>query len=185
MQTALKDRVYSVEEYLLLEESSEVRHEFNNGYLYEISGASDNHNLICQNLLLFFRSLLKPKGFYTFIENMKVKIHNENIYYYPDIIVTKEERTNETRYVKFQPALLAEVTSDSTRKIDMVDKLIQYQKYPSLNYYLIVEQDKQEVIVVSRNADGNWQSETYNQPNAIINLPALEVQLSIKEIYEQ
>jgi Uma2 family endonuclease len=81
MQTALKNKAYSVEEYLLLEESSEVRHEFSNGYLYEMSGESDNHNLICQNLLLFFRSLLKPKGFYTFIKNMKVKIHNENIYY--------------------------------------------------------------------------------------------------------
>jgi Uma2 family endonuclease len=155
MQTALKNKAYSVEEYLLLEESSEVRHEFSNGYLYEMSGESDNHNLICQNLLLFFRSLLKPKGFYTFIKNMKVKIHNENIYYYPDIIVTNEERTDETRYVKFQPTLLAEVTSDSIRKTDMVDKLIQYQKYSSLKYYLIVEQDKEEVIVVSRNAEGN------------------------------
>jgi Uma2 family endonuclease len=45
--------------------------------------------------------------------------------------------------------------SDSTRKTDMVDKLIQYQKYSSLKYYLIVEQDKEEVIVVSRNAEGN------------------------------
>lgn len=185
MQTALKDKAYSVEEYFLLEESGEIRHEFINSYLYEMSGASDNHNLICQSLLLLFRSLLKPKGFYTFIENMKVKIHNENIYYYPDIVVTNEERNDETRYVKFQPLLLAEVTSDSTRKIDMVDKLIQYQKYPSLKYYLIVEQDKQEIIVVSRNAEGNWQSETYNEPDAIINLPALEIQLSVKEIYEQ
>jgi Uma2 family endonuclease len=65
----------------------------------------------------------------------------------------------------------------------LVDKLIQYQKITSLKYYLIVEQDKEEIIVVSRNAEGNWQSETYNQPNAIINLTALELQLNLSEVY--
>lgn len=185
MQLALKDEIYSVEEYMLLEENSEVRHEFINGYLYEISGASDNHNLICQNLLLISRTLLRPKGFYIFMENVKVKIHNEKIYYYPDIIVTNEARTNETRYIQFQPALLAEVISDSTRKTNMVDKLIQYQKYPSLKYYLIIEQDKQEVIVISRNQQNNWQSETYNQPEVTINLTALDIQPSLKDLYAQ
>jgi Uma2 family endonuclease len=87
--------------------------------------------------------------------------------------------------VQFEPSLLIEVTSDSTRKADMVDKLIQYQKFPSLKYYLIVEQDKQEIIVISRNSEGNWQSETYNQPETIINLPALEIQINLKDIYAQ
>ena len=183
MQSVLKDKVYDVDEYFLLEESGEVRHEFINGNLYEISGASDIHNLICQNLLLIFRASLKLKGFYIFMENMKIKIPNEKIYYYPDIAATNELRTSETRYVQFQPALLAEVVSESSRKTDMVDKLIQYQKFTSLKYYLIVEQDKQEIIVVSRNAEGNWQSETYNQPDAIINLPSLELQLNLQEVY--
>lgn len=185
MQSALKDKVYSVEEYILLEESGEVRHEFINDSLYEMSGASTLHNLLCQNLLLIFRALLKPKGFYIFMENVKVKIPNEKIYYYPDIVVTNEKQTAETRYIQFEPSLLAEVTSNSTHKIDMVDKLIQYQKFPSLKYYLIVEQDKQEIIVISRNAEGTWQSETYNQPEAIISLPALEIQLNLKEVYVQ
>ena len=53
MQTVLKDKVISVEEYMLLEEASEVRHEFINGNLYEMSGASrEHHKLICKNLLL-------------------------------------------------------------------------------------------------------------------------------------
>ena len=183
MQATQKDKTYSVEDYFLFEESSAVRHEFINGYIYEMSGASDNHNFICQNLLLIFRALLKKKGFYIFMENMKLKIPIDKIFYYPDIIVTSEERNIENRYAQFHPVLLAEITSDSTRKTDMVDKLIQYQKFPSLKYYLIVEQDKQEIIVISRNAEGNWQSETYNQPEEIINSTALEIEISLKEIY--
>ncbi|MEO8711937.1 MAG: Uma2 family endonuclease [Parafilimonas sp.] len=183
MQSVLKDKVYDVDEYFLLEESGEVRHEFINGNLYEMSGASREHHKICKKLLRFFESYLEKKGYETFIENMKVKIPGEKIYYYPDILITNEQQTDENRYVQFQPALLAEVVSDSSRKTDMVDKLIQYQKFSSLKYYLIVEQDKQEIIVVSCNADGKWQSETYNQPDAIINLSALEIQINLQEIY--
>ena len=185
MQTVLKDKHYSVEEYFLLEEASEVRHEFINGNLYEMSGASIKHHFICQNLFLILRTFLKPKGFNVFIENVKVKIADSDIYFYPDIVVTNEPLNEGNRYVQFQPQLLAEVVSDSSRTKDMVDKLIQYQKFPSLKYYLIVEQDKHEVIVVSRNAEGNWQSETYNQPEAIINLPSLEIQVTLNEIYAQ
>jgi Uma2 family endonuclease len=185
MQEVVKDKSYSVEEYIKIEEAGEVRHEFVNGYLYEMSGASTLHNLICQNLLLTFRSLLKLKGFFVFMENVKVQIPNEKIYFYPDIIVTSELQTDTNRYIQFQPQLLVEVVSDSTRKTDMVDKLIQYQKFTSLKYYLIVEQDKQEIIVISRKADGNWQSETFNQPEAIINLPELSLQLNLNDIYAQ
>jgi Uma2 family endonuclease len=135
--------------------------------------------------LRFFEDELQKSGYEVFIENMKVKIPNEKIYFYPDIIVTKEKQTNENRYVQFEPSLLIEVTSDSTRKTEMVDKLIQYQKFSSLKYYLIVEQDKQEIIVISRNSEVSWQSETYNQPETIINLSALEIQVNLKDIYAQ
>lgn len=183
MQSVIKDKVYTAEEYFQLDESGEIRHEFINGYLYEMSGASREHHKLCKKLLRIFEDFLQEKEYEVFIENMKVKIPNERIYYYPDIIVTNEKQTNENRYVQFEPLLLAEVTSDSTRKTDMVDKLIQYQKFSSLKYYLIVEQDKQEIIVISRNAENNWQSETYNETTAIINLPALDLQFNLQEIY--
>ncbi|MEP6512642.1 MAG: Uma2 family endonuclease [Parafilimonas sp.] len=114
---------------------------------------------------------------------MKVKIPNESKYYYPDIIVTKEPQTNDNNYVQFQPELLAEVISEFSRNKDMVDKLIQYQKFPSLKYYLIAESEKQQIIVVSRNAEGSWQSETFDTQTALIALPALEAELKINEVY--
>jgi len=51
MQSVLKDKNYSVEDYFLLEEVSEVRHEFINGCIYGMSGASDSHNFVCKNLI--------------------------------------------------------------------------------------------------------------------------------------
>lgn len=183
MSLALSNRKFTVEEYFMYEESNEIRHEFINGNLYEMSGASREDHQICKRLLFFFEKLLAPIGYEIFIENMKVKIPGENIYFYPDIIVTHEPQTNQNRYAQYEPEILAEVTSENTRTKDMIDKLLQYQKFPSLKYYLIVEQDKPQIIVVSKNENGNWQSETYTGTDANINLPFLNVALPLKEIY--
>ena len=65
------------------------------------------------------------------MENMKAQIPGENIYFYPDIIVTREPQTDENRYAQLQSELIAGVTSETTRTKDMIDKLLQYQKFPS------------------------------------------------------
>ena len=65
----------------------------------------------------------------------------------------------------------------------MLDKFLQYQKISSLKYYLIAEQDKPEIIVVSKNENGNWQSETYSGKDGVINLPLFNLTLPLKEIY--
>ncbi len=74
------------------------------------------------------------------MENMKVKIQDENQFYYPDIFITKEPETDVNRYVQFQPELVIEVLSNTTRIKDMVDKFIQYRKINSLVYYLMLSQ---------------------------------------------
>ena len=61
MQSVLKDKEITVEEYIRIEEASEVRHEFIKGYLYEMSGASREDHKICKKLLRFFETMLKKK----------------------------------------------------------------------------------------------------------------------------
>jgi Uma2 family endonuclease len=183
MQSAIENKKFTVEEYFIYEESNEIRHEFINGNLYEMSGASREHHQICKRLFFFFEKLLAASGYEIFIENMKVKIPGENIFFYPDIIVTQEIQTDKNRYAQYEPGLLAEVTSETTRTKDMIDKFLQYQKISSLKYYLIAEQDRPQIIVVSKNENGNWQSETYTGKEAIINLPLFNLTLPLQEIY--
>lgn len=115
MLSLLKNNQLTVEEYFLTEQRSEVRHEFINGNLYEMSAASREHHKLCKKLLFIFEELLGNKGYEIFMENMKVKIPNERNYYYPDIIVTRENQTDENRYTQFEPVLLAEVVSNFSR----------------------------------------------------------------------
>ena len=75
------NKIYTVQEYFLLEEASEIRHEFINGNLIEMSGASREHHKICKNLLRSLEILLKNSGYEVYMENMKVQIASENQFY--------------------------------------------------------------------------------------------------------
>ncbi len=183
MKSIKLNKTYTPAEYFLLEESEEVRHEFINGNLIEMSGASREHHFICQNILLMLLALVKPLGYKVYIENMKLKIENENQYFYPDIFITKEPETDENRYVQFEPELIIEVLSETTRTKDLVDKFIQYRKINTLNYYLIVEPQKCLILCNSKDDEGEWSTASYIKPDEIIQLPRLNIALPLKKIY--
>ncbi len=124
MKSIELNKIYSVQEYFLLEESSDIRHEFINGNLIEMSGASREHHFICQNILLALLAKVRQLGYKVYMENMKVKIQDEDQFYYPDIFISKEPETDANRYVQFQPELIIEVLSQATRTKDIVDKFI-------------------------------------------------------------
>lgn len=177
------NKIYTVPEYFLLEEAGEIRHEFINGNLIEMSGASREHYFVCQNILLALLSIVKHLGYKVYMENMKVKIQDENQFYYPDIFITKEKETDDNRYVQSAPELIIEVLSETTRTKDMVDKFIQYRKINTLSYYLLVEPQKCLALCHSKNEQGEWDMTSYTKPDEIIQLPLLNISLPLHDIY--
>ena len=178
-------KTYNVPEYFSLEESGDICHEFINGNLIEISGASREHHKICKNLLRILEDLLIDKGYEVFIENMKVKIPNKNQFYYPDIFISKEAQTDENKYVQFEPELIVEVLSEATRIKDMTDKFIQYRKINTLDYYLVVEPEKFLVLLNFKNEKDEWEMDFFTQKDEIIPLPKLNIRLSLADIYKK
>ncbi len=175
--------IISVEDYFKSEEVSEVKHEFYYGKLFEMPGAPILHNNLCLRFFLLFFTKLQKAGFQVNIENVKVKIENEEIYLYPDVIVTKEKLETMNDYFVQQPVLLAEVLSDSTRKYDSTDKFIQYQKIVSLRYYLLVEPEKQVVIFYEKDDKGEWSAKTFTELSEVLSFPVLETEISLGDIY--
>lgn len=174
---------YTFEDYFKLEETSEVKHEFYYGKLFEMPGAPILHNNICLKIFFILYNQLKSKGFQVNVENVKVKIENEDIYVYPDVLVTEEHFETMKDYVVHQPILIAEVLSDSTRKYDSTDKFIQYQKISTLRYYLLVEPEKHVVIFYEKDDTGEWTAKTYTELDEMISLPALQAQVTLAHIY--
>ncbi|MBC7890140.1 MAG: Uma2 family endonuclease [Ferruginibacter sp.] len=170
-----------MEAYLAFEEKSEVKHEYYFENLVEMAGASFLHNLINGNLFFIFKMLFKDKNERVFMEGFKAFIKSESIFFYPDLMVSLPEQHE---YYSTQPVLIAEVLSESTRKFDMVDKFIQYQKLDTLQYYLLAEPEKHLVIVHKKTADNGWQTDTYTSITDIIDLPTFQISIALKDIYQ-
>ncbi|MBD0279063.1 MAG: Uma2 family endonuclease, partial [Flavisolibacter sp.] len=105
-------------------------------------------------------------------------------YFYPDVFITREPRTEKNQYIKYEPELIVEVLSPSTHIMDTVDKYIAYTTIPSLKYYLIVEPETVYVILYSKNGDGKWEAMSYVRKTDVIPLPLLEISLPLNEVYK-
>jgi Uma2 family endonuclease len=71
---------------------------------------------------------------------MKLEV-NEDTFYYPDVFVACDLSPPSESYREI-PILLIEATSPTTRQIDRREKLQAYQQMPSVQEYVIIEQDK-------------------------------------------
>ncbi|MEP7143144.1 MAG: Uma2 family endonuclease [Ferruginibacter sp.] len=171
----------NIEEYFAFEEKSEVRHEYYLENLIEMSGTTYKHNDVVFYLTAFFRFNLQKHAYSVSSEQIKLYIAVENIFFYPDVMVALPE---DKEYYSTRPVLIAEVLSESTRKFDMIDKFIQYQKLETLQYYLLAEPDKCLVIVHRKTADNGWQIDTYTSITDVIDLPALQISIALKDIYQ-
>ncbi len=123
----------SVDAYLEGEETSEIRHEYIGGQVYAMSGGSEAHNLICGNLYSAMRHHLRGSPCKVFMADMKLRLNiaEDDIFYYPDLLVTCDPSDNE-RYFKTQPSVLVEVLSPSTERLDRREKFLSYIALPSL-----------------------------------------------------
>lgn len=79
----------SPEEYLAFEKISEIKHEFFDGEMFAMTGASLNHNRISRNIARELGVLLKGFSCENLSGDMRVKIQakEQYIYTYPEIVI--------------------------------------------------------------------------------------------------
>ena len=173
----------SVAEYFALEERSSVRHEYVDGEIYVMAGASRRHNLLTTNLLRHAaNAALQHKNCQVFGGSMKVQVRARNSFYYPDVSASCDPDDREEYYLT-SPCFIIEVLSPSTASIDRREKRLSYATLNSLHEYVIVEQDRMRVTVY-RGQDGPWMSQIMNEPEDAIELSCLGLRLTLREIYE-
>lgn len=183
MRAGTSDRVYTVEEYIQHEWKAERRSEFINGQLFEMPGEKDINNEIALRIAFLLMQLLSKEGFQIFAHDVKVKIFGESKYYYPDVFVTKEEKTESNSYIKNEPVLIVEVVSETSHVHDYVDKYIDYTKIPSLLYYIIVEPETTLLTCYGKAENGEWQATKYTRLEDEVNLEKLNLRFQLKQVY--
>lgn len=172
----------TVEEYIEGEQLSEVRHEYIGGQVYAMSGGSEAHNVISGNLYAAFRSRFKGHPCRVFMADMKLRLNiaEDDIFYYPDLLVTCDP-ADDAKYYKTQPVVIVEVLSPSTERLDRREKFLSYQRLPSLQDYVLVDQQQLQVTVFRRT--GDWKPERLGAGD-VLRLPAVDFEQSVAAIYE-
>jgi Uma2 family endonuclease len=171
---------YSITEYLANEQVSECKHEYLDGQIYAMAGASKNHQRVTMNIGSLFRDHLKNTPCDTFASDIKVRI-GDLAFFYPDVIVACERETD-SEYYSEKPLIIVEVLSKSTRRVDETTKRRLYQTLPSLQEYVLIEQDIVDIEICRRSQ--GWQPEHYFMGDEI-NFAAIDLTVSVNEIYER
>lgn len=169
-------------DYLEGERDGQIRHELIDGVAYAMTGASDKHNKIAVNLTYQLMAALRKKssGCFPYSMDMKVKVQND--FYYPDVMVVCDQQDLESNYYKTHPVIIVEVLSPATRRIDKTLKRQAYQSLESLQEYVLIEQDKAEIEVFTR--QNGWQAAYYYLDDTI-HFESIDASISVEDIYYQ
>lgn len=170
----------SVPEYLEVERASEIRHEYIDGEVYAMVGASRAHGLIASALVFALTPAARRRRCQLFTSDMKVRLEigGQTLFYYPDLLLTCDPEDREP-YYSTRPCLIVEVLSESTERIDRREKLLAYQTLPSLQEYLLVAQDERHVTVHRRR--GDWRAEYVT--DGTIPLDCVDEPLAVDAVY--
>ncbi|MBD2210374.1 Uma2 family endonuclease [Nostoc linckia FACHB-104] len=171
-------------QYLQMEENSDIKHEYIDGYIYAMAGALDSHVTIAGNLFALVRNHVRGSSCRVYIANMKARIESLNRYYYPDVMVTCDERDRETPAYKKFPCLIVEVLSNSTEAFDRGDKFADYQTLESLQEYVLINTKRQRVECFRRNEQGLWVLQSYTDADKSFQLQSIKFEGTMADLYE-
>jgi Uma2 family endonuclease len=155
------------------------------GFVYAMAGARNAHNQIASNVLSALGARLRSKPCQPFNSDTKVrvKLPTHVRFYYPDVSVVCD-RNPPTDTFQDRPVVIVEVLSRSTRRDDQTEKKEAYLTIPTLQAYILIEQE-QSVVSVYRRTEQGFLQESYRDLSSIVPLSEVAAELPLAEIYER
>ncbi len=172
-----KTAFISEAEYLAGEKIAETKHEYIDGEVFAMAGASASHNRISLNVATLFNVHLDGKPCQPYMSDMKVKVGTK--YFYPDVLVDCSGLADDS-HVTEKPTLIVEVLSKSTRRMDETTKRITYTQIDSLLEYVLIEQDFVDIEIIRRRT--GWQSERFYLGDSLT-FESIALTLTVEDIY--
>ena len=191
MSTAEKRRLTAAE-YLAIESTSEIRHEFLDGEMFAMSGGSLWHNLIKDNFARAVANRLSGGTYRVVTSDQRLKVDATGLYTYPDVLVFCGPPVMEdgVHHTLTNASLVADVLSNSTEKYDRGIKFSHYRRLDTLQEYLLIAQDRFSVEVFQRQDAGSssagsdaWLLSAAAEREAEVRLSSLGITVPLAEIY--
>jgi Uma2 family endonuclease len=185
-------RLFSDDEYLLLERAARHKSELISGEIYAMAGASETHILITGNVFAELRAQFKGRPCRAYASDMRVQINTTGAYVYPDVTAVCGDpvfRPDAHLDTLTNPTLVVEVLSPSTEAYDRDEKAAHYRRLPSLREYVLVAQDRPHVEVYRRRGDAaagaEWILSEADGLGTSVRLASISCELALAEVYDR
>jgi Uma2 family endonuclease len=184
-EAAPKYNFISPQEYLDLERASDEKHEYFDGQIIAMGGASLKHGKISANLMIKIGSFLENKQCNVLAETMRVATESRDAYMYPDLVIYcgKEELEDDQFDTLLNPSVIIEILSPSTRGVDKGRKFLYYQEIKSLTEYFMIDTVKQRVYIAKKSANHQWFFDTPVETGSIF-IETINFSLPLYDIYK-
>ena len=177
---------FTIEEYLQMEEVSEVKHEYYQGEIFAMSGAKVPYNIIAMNLAVLLGQKLKGKSCKPFNSDQRVYIPQNSLFAYPDISIICGEiiTLNNDNWNILNPSVIIEVLSKATKNYDRGDKFKLYRDIATLKEYILIDSETISIEAFRVNDGGHWELEEYKKIDDSLLVKSVDVSIPLVEIYE-
>ena len=178
-------RTMTVAEYLDWEERQECKHEYIDGEIIEMTDGTLKHTRIKTNIGGTLFALLDFSTYILCNSDMRLRV-GQTRYVYPDFsVVHGEPRMEDDKELTLlNPCVRSR--GDLAVKLpmyDRVDKLDYYSDVPSIEAYLIVDQDRIRADLYTRTDEG-WHVRVFNSLDDVIALESLDCELPLAQVYQ-
>lgn len=184
MTTSKSHAYFEPTEYLEIERISAIKHEYLQGQIVAMAGVSKSHVIITGNLSALLVNHLRASGCISYAADMKVRLPELNLFYYPDLSITCDDRDRiSNQDFILHPKLIVEVLSDSTEAFDRGDKFSDYKSIVELEEYVLVHQRQVLVEGFQRKSDNLWVPQIYRE-DEIVEFSSIEFTCAIADLYD-
>jgi Uma2 family endonuclease len=166
-------------EFLAWEERQELRFEFDGLAPVATTGGTAAHDLITFNLRKVLDARLTGRPCQPWGPNLKIVVDGHARY--PDALVACQP-VPPTATIVDNPVVVFEVVSEGSTSTDLIDKNREYRATPSIRRYVILQQTRVAAVVFVRRGP-DWLSEIVAGPDAILQLPEIDIELPLAEVY--
>ena len=176
------------EEYLEFERNSEIKHEYFDGEIFAMSGASRKHNLIVANVIFSLMSQVRQRPCRVYPSDMRLKIETTKLYTYPDVMIIcghDELFADNKEDMLLNPDVIIEVLSDSTENYDRGKKFEHYRKIVSLKEYVLISQNTRKIERFLKTEHLRWISDETDEEHTEIILESVGCALNLDEVYDK
>lgn len=158
--------IFDAAAYLAWEAERPDKSEYVAGEVFAMVGVRLPHATVALNIGASLREHLRGTRCRPFVADVKLHVACADAFFYPDIMVTCDERDRRADLYIEHPKLVVEILSPSTAAYDRGAKFAAYRQINELEEYVLIDVETRHIEVFRRRPANEWLLHDYADESA-------------------